>query len=153
MKRITLTAVLVALLIPVAATAAPASSIDKRTRAVVYLVKKCGQGVTLALTVAQGGSSVQASEAVNTVKSACDTYSGQILDMPTGGGMSGILDDAFGALDYWKRGLGRISDYIDNNKASDYVTAKQYLSLGQAYWIRTHREVNALRVRKGLPRI
>ena len=52
-----------------------------------------------------------------------------------------------------RRAAFRISDYVDNGKASDFVTAKGYLAKGKAYYRGTMSDINALRAQKGLPKL
>jgi hypothetical protein len=65
-------------------------------------------------------------------------------------GLGSAVDDAFGALDYWTRGLGRVSNYIDNLKPSDLVTARQYFATARYFQRKAISELNAARARNGL---
>jgi hypothetical protein len=152
MRRILIIGTMIAVLLVVAAAASSAragGSVDQRTRSIAYLLRKCSSGVTLALTVANGGSDVQVSEAVNLVKGACNSYRDRVLSVSSSG-FGSTVDDAFGALDYWARGLGRVSNYVDNNKPSDLVTAKSYFGTARSFQHQAIVDINSARTKQGL---
>jgi hypothetical protein len=138
--------------VPPAAARSTTGSLDQRTRSIAYLLRKCSSNVSLALTVVNGGTPVQISEAVNLVKGACNSYRDKVLSISSKG-MGPARDDAFGALDYWARGLGRVSNYVDTNKPSDIVTAKQYFATARGFQHQAIVEMNQARTQNGLPPI
>lgn len=126
--------------------AADKSSMDKRSRAFTALVKTCSHGAALAINIIQvaPGDMIAASRAVNDAKSICEAERHRMAVFDT----LHFRDQAVTcdiAVDYFGRGMGRLSDYIDNSKPSDITTATDYFGQAHAGYAVCFREINGRR--------
>lgn len=131
--------------------AADKASMDKRTRAFVGLLHGCQAAATLAVSIAQksGGDLVEASGNVNKAKSICETVR---RSMGTGNTLH-FRDQAVTceiAVDYYSKGLGRLSDYIDRALPSDGAKAVEYFGDASGGARACVRAVNGRRAVYGL---
>ena len=145
---------IVAAALACSAVATPASAgvgdnMDVRTRVFVRHLHQCETITKLAINTIAGGDSLAASQAVNEAKSAC----GAIRDWMARADTRHFVDqalDAEVAVDYWTRGLGRVSNYIDNRRPSDVAKAQQYFATAHAERVVAIRGINARRAVYGL---
>ncbi len=102
---------------------------DKRTRAFVTQMRGCQLVVGLSIQVIQASPNdlIGASQAVNSAKSTCSAIRDRMATMNETHFSNQALDGEV-AVDYWTRGLGRFSNYIDEGRPSDVTMAATYFT-------------------------
>ena len=68
-------------------------------------------------------------------------------------GLDLVVENALVPIDEWARALGRISRYIQTDRAADRARGKALLASGYVWSALVLREVNDLRQRNRLARI
>jgi ribulose kinase len=114
---------------PMAANASGGDNINKRSRAFVQQMNACAYSAGLAIQIVQKAPNdlLGASRAVNTAKSTCQAIRDRMAGMDTRHFDDQALDGEV-AVDYYTRGLGRFSNYIDEAKPSDLNMAVEYFT-------------------------
>jgi hypothetical protein len=155
MRNLLLVATICALTVTATAAAttpaADKASMEKRSRAFVGLLHAC-QAISIATVnaiQANPNDLITASGDVSKSKSICERVR---HDMATGNTLH-FRDQAIDceiAVDYYTKGLGRLSDYLDGAKPSDAATAITYFQNASGDSRGCVREINARRAVYGL---
>lgn len=154
MRRAIVVVVLLSVVGVASASAANDPTMNKRTRAFVAQMRGCQTIVGLAIKIMQSAPNdlIGASEAVNSAKSTCSAIGDRMATMNE----SHFSDQALNgevAVDYWTRGLGRVSNYIDDARPSDIATAAQYFTTARQSETAALSGINAQRAVYGLDAI
>jgi hypothetical protein len=136
------------------AASAPGDNMNYRTRIFLKQLRGCQTSVGLVLSIVKTKPNdlVNASVYVNKGKDICSSIRHRMATMDT----THFRDQALVgeiAVDYWVRGLGRFSDYIDNGRSSDVAKAAEYFSNARDAADECLRGINQRRAVYGLPRL
>lgn len=148
--------IVVALVVPSALASnhagGPGDNMNYRTRAFVKQMRGCQAAVGLVLQIvkAKPNDLINASIYVNKGKSICSAIRHRMATMDTLHFRDQALDGEI-AVDYWTRGLGRFSNYIDSGHASDVAKAAEYFTDARSEAATCLRGINGRRAVYGLP--
>lgn len=137
--------------LPVTATAAGGDNMDARTRAFVRQLHGCEAitGLAIQLVQAHPNDLIGASQTVNKAKSTCSAIRDRMATMDTRHFSDQALNGEV-AVDYWTRGLGRFSNYIDAGRPSDVSKAVEYFTDARSIRAVAMRGINRRRAVYGL---
>jgi hypothetical protein len=144
MRSLLVLAAICALVVATPAAASDKTSMDKRSRVFVALLKDCHTAVGAAITVMEGSDPITASTAVNGAKGVCARVRDRMATADTTHFRDQAIDCEV-ATDSYTRGLGRVSNYIDDAKPSDLAAATTYIGEGAAGYTACIHEINVRR--------
>lgn len=123
-----------------------------RTRAFVTQMRGCRTAVNLVIQIVRASPNdlINASIYVNKGKGICSAIRDRMATMDTRHFSNQALDGEI-AVDYWTRGLGRFSNYIDSGHASDVAKAAEYFGDAGSEAAVSLRGINQRRAVYGLP--
>jgi len=139
------------MVIPSAAAAGVGDNIDVRSRAFVRQLDGCDAMVSLTIQLIQASPNdvLGASDAINKAKDTCHAIKNRMYGMDTRHFSDQALNGEV-AVDYWERGLGRFSNYLDTGHASDVSKAAEYFTTARTFKGVALRGVNRRRAVYGL---
>jgi hypothetical protein len=137
-----------------ASAATSGKSLDGRTRSFVKMLHDCQNvtGAAIGIVRANPNDLLGASKAVNEAKGICQTISDRMAVSEKDQFSDQALDGEV-AVDYYTRGLGRFSNYIDNGLPSDVTKASEYFSTARSAFNSCLRGINQRRAIYGLSRL
>jgi hypothetical protein len=132
--------------------AGPGDNMNYRTRAFVKQMRGCqaAVGIVIQIVQAKPNDLINASIYVNKGKGICSAIRDRMATMDTRHFSSQALDGEV-AVDYWARGLGRFSNYIDTGHSSDVAKAAEYFTTARSEAALALRGINQRRAVYGLP--
>jgi hypothetical protein len=130
----------------------PGDNVNYRTRAFVKQMRGCqtAAGLVLQIVKASPNDLIGASVTVNKGKNICSAIRNRMATMDTRHFSDQALDGEV-AVDYWTRGLGRFSNYIDSGHASDVAKSAEYFGDARAEAAICLRGINQRRAAYSLP--
>jgi hypothetical protein len=136
---------------PAVAGAGVGDNMDGRTRAFVRQLHGCEAVTGLAIQIVGGKPNdlIGASQAINSAKSTCSAIRDRMATMDTRHFSDQALNGEV-AVDYWTRGLGRFSNYIDDGRPSDVSKAAEYFTDARTFRGMAMRGINRRRSTYGL---
>ena len=145
--------VLAAFLAPTGhAQTGPGDNMNYRTRAFLKQMRACQTATGLAIEIVREKPNdlIGASQTVNQAKSICNAIRNRMTTMDTRHFSDQALDGEV-AVDYWSRGLGRFSNYIDDGRPSDVTKAASYFATARSEAAICLHGINTRRAVYGLP--
>jgi hypothetical protein len=136
---------------PAVAAAGVGDNIDSRSRSFVKQLRACELVTGLAVKIVQASPNdlIGASKVINQAKDTCSAIRNRMVGMDTRHFSDQALDGEV-AVDYWTRGLGRFSNYIDDGRPSDVTTAAKYFATARGERAVAIKGINSRRAVYGL---